>query len=523
MAKRVIGALLLLIVGVSAIVAVWYFLPRIQEARQKATSDARTTKGTIRIALDNWIGYFPLRSPEMVSRMRRDGWILTCEDDKADYAGRMKRLKSGQIEFAVATVDSYILNAAGLGFPGTIVTVIDESKGGDAILGNRDRVASLNALRGSSGLRVAYTPDSPSHHLAKAAAYHFSVPELLPPPGELRIETKGSEQALSKLLAGKADLAIMWEPDVTRALAHPGVVKILGTEDTTRLIVDVLVVNREFSAKNPGAVHQLLSTYFMVLKSYNDNPALLRRQVIEETGLPADAVDPMLKGVRWLNLTENCEKWFGIAGPGGYGDEGLIKTIEATVRILVNSGDFAADPIPGGDPRRLIYSAYIEDLCVKGIVGFTQAPGAPTPVGQASSLEARFPVLDSAGWDRLREVGNLKVDPIAFQHGATELDLLAKQVIDQAVELLKHYPRFRVLVKGHTGTVGDPVENRRLSLDRAEAVARYLQVAYNIDPNRMRTLGLGGDQPLPRMPEESPRTWQYRLPRVELVLAREEF
>ncbi len=523
MKKRVIGAILLLLVGMTAILGLWLWLPRYMDSFQKKTSDAGRTHGKIRLVLDNWIGYFVFRSPEMRKQMHQSGWNLVWEDDGADYAKRMKRLADGEIDFAVATVDSYILNAAKLGFPGIIIMVIDESKGGDAIVARADRIDSLNALKGRADAIVAFAPGSPSHHLAKATAYHFDVPELVPPPGPLLIETKNSEEALKKLLAGKTDVAILWEPDVSRALSHPGIKKIIGTEDTEKLIVDILLVNRQFSKENPQAVKLMLSLYFRVLKKYQDNPQLLREHVEKETGLPAQSIDSMLKGVKWLNLTANCEKWFGIAPPGGHADDGLVRTIQSTSRILVNAGDFASDPIPDEDPYRLTYSAYLEDLFVKGVPGFTSPPPSTKTSTPADSMEARFAHLSDDDWNKLREVGTLKVEPIVFRHGTAELDMLGKEVVDRAVELLKHYPNFRVVIRGHTGTRGDPDENTRLSQERAAAVARYMTVTYNVDPNRIKAVGYGGTQPLPKRPGESERSWQYRLPRVETVLVREEY
>jgi len=523
MNRRVLGALILLVLGAVAIVGLWYFLPRVQEMRRVATSDAGRIKGKVTVALDNWIGYFVLRSPEMQELMRRAGWKLVVEDDQADYAARMKRLKAGSVDFAVATVDSYILNAAPLDFPGAIIMVIDESKGGDAIIARGDQLSSLDALKGRTDIRVAFTPDSPSHHLAKAAAYHFSVPELVPPPGERRIETKGSAEALTRLLAGSVDVAVLWEPDVSRALAHTGTKKILGTEDTRKLIVDILIVNSSFSRKNPGTVKELLSLYFRAFKKYQENPQLLRQQVAAETGMSEGIVDTMLKGVKWVNLTQNCEEWFGIAPPGGSAENGLRTAIESTVRVLVNAGDFTDNPLPAGDPYRLMYSAYLEEIFVSDAVGFTKA--GPDQSGSAfgKGVQQGFGPLTDEQWGKLKEVGTLKVDPIVFQQGGTALDVLGKEVVDKAVELFSHYPRFRLVVRGHTGTKGDPEENQRLSQERAEAVARYLEVAHGIDPNRIRAVGVGGTQPLTQSTGESIRAWQYRLPRVELVLVREEY
>ena len=520
--RKITGALLLISILVGGALIWKYVKPRVEERQQRATSDASKTHGKIVVALDNWIGYWPLRSSEMKSQMRQAGWVLEIIDDSANYPERMKRLAGGKYQFAVATVDSFILNAARCGFPGTVIAALDESKGGDAILARADRVASIDALRNKAGIKVAFTPDSPSHHLAKAAADHFNVPEILPPPGDgRRIETRGSDEAIKKLLAGAADIAIGWEPDVSRALTHKGIVKLLGTEDTEKLIVDILIAERDFSHRNPDAAEQFLSIYFRVLKHYRDNPEQLLAEVKNETGLPEDAVRSMLNGVRWISLTENCENWFGISSPGARGQSGMLNTIEATVRILINAGDFKDNPLPDRDPGRIMYSVYLEHLYTSGISGFTApAAGAGAVPG---SLEAKFSPLDEAGWERLREIGMLKVKPIIFQQGATELDFAAKEVLDEAVSNLKHYPHFRILIKGHTATAGDPEENKMLSQDRAESVARYLQVAYGVDSNRMRIVGHGGSRPLPMLPGESKRAWEYRLPRVELVLMREDF
>lgn len=521
MNKTIKRGFFLFIFVVVVAVGVKLVLPYFIASRQKATSDAAKTRGTIRIAMDNWIGYFPLCSPEMKNLMRRSGYVLSCEDDSADYASRMERLSNAEIEFAVATVDSYLLNAEKFRFPGVIIAVIDESKGGDAILARKDRVASLDDLKSKSDIRVAFTPDSPSHHLAKAAADHFAVKNLLP-PGKLRVETDGSEMARKKLLSGDTDIAICWEPDVTKALSDGNIVKLLGTEDTERLIVDILIANRSFVQDNPELVRVVMNNYFRALKAYRNDSALLLDHVKTETGLSEIAVTSMLKGVSWANFHENCEKWFGIAAPGVFADEGLISTIDSTARILVNTGDFPATPVPNDDPYNLTNSSFLEGIFSVGTVGFT-SPKTGDTAGPANSIEARFSELDEAGWQALKQVGTLKVEPVVFQAGTSDLNLMAKMVVDKAVERLKHYPNFRIFIEGHTDTRGDNLENVRLSRERAESVARYLQVTYNVDPNRMKIMGFGGNKPLPKKSGESRRAWMYRLPRVEFVLVREDF
>lgn len=503
-------AAVLLALGAVAIVAYKFVWPYWQDDIVLATSDARDTKGRIAIGVDNWVGYFPLCSGEMKKRMRAAGYVVLCVDDKADYPGRMQKLRDGGLQFAVATIDAYLLNGGAKGFPGTVVAVIDESKGGDAIVAWQERIPNLDALKKMATVKVAFTPGSPSEHLMRAMAVHFDV-QALRGKGPGRIETEGSQDALKKFLAKQADMAVVWEPDVTRALATPGVVKLLGTEDTRRLIVDVLLVGRSYSAQNPAAVDALLTTYFQVAKHYRDHPPLLEQEVAESVRLPAESVRRMLAGVAWASLSDNYQTWLGAAG----GADALADTIHSTTRILVEAGEMKQSPLPDQDPYRIINRQFIGAAYVKA------ATGGPAEAAGASSLERRFQPLAEAAWTALKEVGTLKAVPVVFQSGTAELSGEGKLELDRAAETLAHYPNFRVVIKGHTGVRGDAAENRRLSEERAESVARYLNVTYNVDRNRLLARGFGGEQPLPPQPGESERAHAYRLPRVELSLVSE--
>lgn len=515
--KNLIAALILLVVLVGGAFLVKGFLPKWQDRAQKVTSDAKATKGTIRIASDNFMGYFFVRSPELKKAMRRAGWILDIEDDGANYAQRMQKLANEEIDFAVCTVDAYVLNGKKHNYPGTIIMIIDESRGADAILALKDKIANLDALKGMSGIRVAYTPDSPSHHLLKATSDHFSVPELLPKQTNLRIETAGSEEALKALLNGKADIAVAWEPDVSKGLKDKRVVKLLGTEVTEKLIVDILLANREFASKNPEVVKLFMANYFKVLKKYRQDNILLMKDLKKDTGLSEKEIASVMKSIRWINFTENYEDWFGI---GTY-NEGLIDTIESTITVLRNAGDFKSNPLPDEDPYRLTYRGFLEQLKEGGLgSGFKTAASGAAELG---SIDARFEALDESGWAQLKVVGGLKVGKITFLRGASSLNVKAKETVDSAVDKLKHYPALRVVIEGHTGTRGDSERNRALSQDRADAVKQYLVVTYQVDPNRLRAVGSGGEKPLPRKPGESLKGWRYRLPRVELVLVKESY
>lgn len=521
------AAIAVVVLGVAAVIA-WRFVePMLAEAQKAKVSDAGNRKGSVRIAVDSWVGYFPLCSREMKQRLHRAGYALECTDDSADYAARFGALDKGGYDFAAATVDSYLLNGERFDFPGPIVAVLDESKGGDAIVSWQDRAATLEALKTDATLTVAYTPDSPSEHLMKAVATHFEVP-LLRSASNL-VAADGSEDALAKLADREVDVAVLWEPEVSKALQRNGIVRLLDTSETRQLIVDILIASRETAASKPDMVLTTLRAHFETLKHYRDQNHALVSDIEDRYGVSADTASALLQGVAWASLSDNASRWYGVAGhafhgaPGGGAPGGapsrrtdaLAHTIEAAASILVAHGDFAASPVPGGDPYRLISSAAVKELYDR----FAYVGGFTTAL--AGNAASAFPALSDREWQRLQEVGSLKTRKVSFASGNAELTDDGKRLVDQVAADLVHYPQFRIEVRGHTGLRGDAGANQELSRNRADAVLRYLVAQHRIASSRLRAVGFGAARPLPRLPGESNRAYGYRLPRVEVALVRE--
>ncbi|MFA4846411.1 MAG: phosphate ABC transporter substrate-binding/OmpA family protein [Patescibacteria group bacterium] len=488
-----------------------------EEAAKVNLTAAKDVKAEIRIALDSWAGYFFIRSEDMRKRMMQGGYLLKITDDKADYADRMKRLAAGEYDMVVATIDSDILNAAPYKYPGLIFFVIDESRGGDAVYARADKVKNLNDLRGKR-VKVAFTPKSPTEHLLKVVKDRFNLPEILPVDKELRVETSGSEEALQKLMAGTVDVAGIWAPDTARAAAQKGLVKLIGTDDTAHVIVDVLIVNSNYAVKNKEVVRRFLINYFYTMKYYKDNPEILRTEIAKESGLTVEQADVMIKGLVWYGLVDNCTQWLGIAAPGESSREMIVDAINSTVDVLMSNGDFTENPLPNGNPYKIFSRDLLGEIYTNEFAGISKASATPIP----GSLEAKFTPMAAEVWNARRDWGTLKVEPIIFQSGTARLTDDGKMALDVMVDKLKSFPNARVKVVGHTNTQGDPEENKKLSLERATAVRQYMIATYRIDPNRLFAVGLGGEKPFEQGTDEPDAAWQGRLKRVELVLVRED-
>jgi outer membrane protein OmpA-like peptidoglycan-associated protein len=360
-------------------------------------------------------------------------------------------------------------------------------------------------------VKIAFTPASPSEHLLKSVNAHFDLGLYGKGDASWKSPSDGSEAALKRLLDEQVDAAVLWEPDVSRALAKPGMVKLVGTEDTDKLIVDILLASRRLITQDPQAVEALLDAWYETLEGYLSNRAGLTEAIHEETGLDEGRIGSMLDGVAWAGLAENGTLWFDTLQRQAIGSDGLIEAIEAAAQILVENGDFEGSPVPGNDPYRLTSKQFIDQL-------YRRAYPNGASVSHANSLTGPFAPLSDEAWSQMRRVGTLKVEPISFGRGTGLLNLEGKKIVDLIVERIRRYPSFRVLVAGHTGIAGDPQQNLKLSLSRAEAVVRYLEVTYKIDPDRLRAVGYGSSRPLPKAPGESDRAYSYRLPRVEISL-----
>lgn len=506
--KKYIGAVILLIVIGGAVYTFFYKKEETMNITY-STSDAGNLKGEVSIALDSWIGYFPLRSPVFGQLMRDEGYRIKIIDDKADYPARMNMLHKGETDFAVCTVDSYLLNGSARKYPATVIAVIDESKGGDAILAWKDKFPNIDKLKTTQNFKIAYTPASPSEHLIKSISVHFGID--LNENKDWRVEVNGAEEAYDKLISKDVDIAVLWEPHVTEALADKNIVKLLGSEDVEKLIVDILLVNRKFANNNPEIVKLFLRKYFDALETYKALPNKLIKDITAHINSSEKQVNYMLKGVKWIYYPDNII-WFGLNSSTSHAVPELIESIESTVRILIDAGDFDSNPLTHKDPYTIVNSSYIRDLY--DTMGLDKAS---TTVLSDTSMIKRFKKLSEKEWGQQNIVGALKLRPITFRSGTSVLDSNGVNQVKEIVNNIKHYPNFRILIKGHSGVRGDQKANLALSLSRANSVRNELQHSYNIDPNRIRVIGMGSREPLARIENESDRSYSNRLKRVEIV------
>lgn len=266
--KSVLIAVVLwiLIIGGIAGTLRYFVLPEFREKKREKlalqTGSGGKYRINVRVAADSFSGYCILRSPELAKRLGAAGIKFSVEDDGADYMHRMKALRDGDIDMAVFPVNSFIQSGLALGeFPASMVYVIDETVGADAIIAYRDAVPSIDALNRSDA-RIVLTPDSPSELLARVMIASFNLPEL--PEKKWMVEADGSSEVYKKFRGDSRRNPVayaMWEPDVSKALKQDNAIILLDSSKLKGFIVDVLVVDRQFLIDHYDVAKEVVENY----------------------------------------------------------------------------------------------------------------------------------------------------------------------------------------------------------------------------------------------------------------------
>ena len=489
--KGCIVAVVWLVILVIAAVAYRILVtdPNEEQLHSDTGSDSRYTH-EVKIQADLFSGYAVLRSEEMKKNLRLDQIRLTMVEDEADYDARLSALEDGDVEMAVFTIDSLIMAGAKLGrFPASIVMVIDETKGADAVLAYEEGVKTVQDLN-SSDAGFILTPSSPSEFLARVVKSHFNLPDL---GRDWIIEMNGSEAVLKHMKnAARSDKRayVMWEPHVSQAKALPGVKVLLDSSRIKGLIVDVLVARREYLRDHPDKVRAVIEAYSRAAYHYqNDANGFAGLVRSDDPSLSGDEAKAVVDGIQWKNTLENYAH-FGLVGGAAAGDlltmEDMINNI---TDILLKTQALDKDPL-SGQYTSLYFDRVLSEMQTDNfhpanalaIDGLGQGTGDL----QGVRTNAHLRKLSESQWSSLRAVGDLDVQSIGFRRGSSAISLSSEHELRRLKKMLDNFPSFYLRIVGQARAVGDPEANKRLAESRAQSVGEFL-IKEGVPTERMRT------------------------------------
>lgn len=112
--------------------------------------------------------------------------------------------------------------------------------------------------------------------------------------------------------------------------------------------------------------------------------------------------------------------------------------------------------------------------------------------------------------------GRVAIQDILFGFDSDVILPESSESLATIADLLRDRPELKLLVVGHTDDVGDFDYNLRLSMSRAQAVARYLSEQHGIAAERLSAAGAGMMAPLASNRSEAGRAQNRRVELVEI-------
>ncbi len=185
-----------------------------------ATSGESNYSQHIKIGMDGFSGYAILRSLDFNQQLRSHGIKAEPADDGADYDKRLAGLASGELQLAAFPIDALLkASAKAKSMPATIIAVIDESRGADAVVAYKDRYPSVESLN-TADTRFVLVAGSPSDTLTRVLINSRFFSNVTPQsivgvPNEKELVAR-----YRKATAGGNEVFVTWEPVVSDILKN---------------------------------------------------------------------------------------------------------------------------------------------------------------------------------------------------------------------------------------------------------------------------------------------------------------
>ena len=456
-----------------------------QEQKAKESQVLNETEGTskyrteIAIGIDSFSGYAIFRTEEFQADLAKAGIRATMVDDAADYAKRLKGLENGSLQMALFPADALIRSSAQLGrLPATIVAIIDESRGADAMIAYKSKFAEAKNLDllNSTETRFVLVGDSPSETLARVVMHDFDLRKMKGDPFVRVASPEAVVQAYKNSKPGSSDVFVTWEPYSAQLLANEQLHVLFDSSKLTGYIVDTLVVSRDYLLKHQEDVEQVLQSYFRALHSHSDL-GKLKSWIVNDAkkggmSLDANQADHLVAGIQWRNTQENFIH-FGLRGGNLVHVEDMLSRI---VSVLKSSGGINNDPTEG-KMSRLFFDRPLANLQSRSF-----HPGLQD---EKVREDLNLTSLSNAQWDSLVPVGTLNVQELTFARGSANLTEFSRSILDELASKLRSWPQYYLMIRGNSSNSGNVEANQTLAAQRAAATLEYLQ-SLGIPLQRMK-------------------------------------
>ena len=390
----------------------------------------------------------------------------------------IQSLIDGDIDFCFLTVNKMPIVCKKLADSGVDVIIpyfSDTSTGGDGIVARNDFPSMLSL----QDAKIAMARNSVSTAIP---LWLFNQTDLDSSAIEKIVSNflmyDSTQEAVDAFVNGEADAVSTW--DMTGALKAPNSHILFSTEEGENLVIDALVVRKEFADNHPEAVEALIDGCISVvndvnIKNVNVSEAydVIRESVPDFADYDDETMADVLSDSKWLGFKRNVDI-FNIA-PSIY---------SAFSNVWEQLGEETAP----GYVEKLFNIGYLYKLSEKW---YDEAQSdADSVIADKDDIVDKEALISKTAYVVFAPNMGDELNP--------DYEEKSYAALDDFIETAKILNRMVISVEGNVSLTPGNVSNEfdySLSLLRAEFVRDYL-VAHGIEKERIVVIGNGGDKPL---------------------------
>jgi NitT/TauT family transport system substrate-binding protein len=215
------------------------------------TSGSTKYSGTIHIASSTWTGYALIYLANAKGIWKQHGLDVNFKDVE-DPNDRFIALAAGRLEGMASTVDAFARQQSN-GVAAVEVFPIDASVGGDGILA-KNTIQNVSDLKGKT---VAVNQGSVSEwflaQVLEKNGMHLS---------DVKEQNMKSGEAGAAFVASKVDVAVTWEPWLSKAKVRTDGHVLVSSAKYPDLIMDSFAFRKDFVQKYPDTVKEFMKAYY---------------------------------------------------------------------------------------------------------------------------------------------------------------------------------------------------------------------------------------------------------------------
>jgi NitT/TauT family transport system substrate-binding protein len=255
-----------------------------------------------KVGFNAWIGSIAFFVAQQKGFFKEEGLDVQTKSFSSPGDG-LKPLLSNDLDAVLSTADCVLTVVDKAPGQLKIVYLTDTSSGADAIVAKKD-IPNIKAMKGR---KVAATLGQCNQLLLDKALEKAGLTEK-----DINLVNMNPDDAGAAFAAGQIDVAVTWEPWITKVSGEKKGHVIFSSKETPLLILDVLAVNTKGAAKKSAetrAFLRALNRGYEFVQTHRDEAVALAGKALEQK---PDEVKPMLDKVDLYSPQKNLEL---LAGP----------------------------------------------------------------------------------------------------------------------------------------------------------------------------------------------------------------